>query len=518
MLLVIHSMLFITLLLFPKLVFGGLLHPQEWDDTSNDGEKCFSMDLINNNDHYLAEIEVGTPPQKLKVLFDTGSADLWFQSSDNEYCAASYPQGDNSTNTNDNEQNMASFCSSSRTYNFQRSSTFTPTGYKFFIDYVNTFSRGIWAKDRLVIGNADVSGLQFGVSNISNTTINGILGVGYERLESVKGYSGAPNRTYPNLPMLLKESGKIDKVAYSVFLNHLNSNVSTVTFGGVDSEKYTGDLYKFPLVNIYKSIPRPSKFHITLQALEVHGNYSSLNKTVSNTPLPALFDTGTNGMVVPPNVAENIASTIHATFDEKFSLYLFACPAEEDDTKLVFDFGDIQIEAPLANFIVPAAELGTEQCGVAIIPEDGTFTLGIPFLRSTYVVYNLEDYEVALAQANWKWDGKSKITPIISNIPGATQATATPWNTNMEQSTDSISSTFGITDISPSTMYPTGTQTTTISDHITKYTVEPLHSPNTLTFTNISPTLTSQVSTVFIVTTTVTATTTITLSHCQKRI
>ncbi|KAG8427681.1 hypothetical protein J3459_006481, partial [Metarhizium acridum] len=40
---------------------------------------------LNNDQAYVTEVEFGTPAQKLKMILDTGSSDVWVQSSDSVY-------------------------------------------------------------------------------------------------------------------------------------------------------------------------------------------------------------------------------------------------------------------------------------------------------------------------------------------------------------------------------------------------------------------------------------------------
>ena len=47
------------------------------------GDKSFCLSLVNSGDMaYMAEIMVGNPPQKVRGLFDTGSANTWILNSD----------------------------------------------------------------------------------------------------------------------------------------------------------------------------------------------------------------------------------------------------------------------------------------------------------------------------------------------------------------------------------------------------------------------------------------------------
>ncbi|KAL3960329.1 hypothetical protein ACCO45_005446 [Purpureocillium lilacinum] len=52
---------------------------------SDGGESRVDALPLVHDKAYVAEIEVGTPPQKVKVLLDTGSSDVWVQSTDTKY-------------------------------------------------------------------------------------------------------------------------------------------------------------------------------------------------------------------------------------------------------------------------------------------------------------------------------------------------------------------------------------------------------------------------------------------------
>jgi hypothetical protein len=90
--------------------------------------------------------------------------------------------------------------------------------------------------------------MQFGI--IYNTTLQeGVSGVGYPGIEGQVGNLG--DQPYPNLPSLLVSQGYIESRAYSVYLNdEHNAAGGTLLFGGVDTEKYYGDLVAVPFVPV----------------------------------------------------------------------------------------------------------------------------------------------------------------------------------------------------------------------------------------------------------------------------
>ena len=354
---------------------------------------------------YAAEVEIGTPSQKVVVLMDTGSSDLWVVGADTISC----PIVGGSLS-----------CVEDGTFSIKNSSTFHSNDTLFYIEYADTdFAAGTWGRDVVSVGNLVASGLSFGVANTTNSTV-GIFGIGLEGLEN----SNSPiddYHEYMNFPEFLKSEGAIKHVGYSLFLNESISSSGSILFGAVDHSKYSGPLYKLPLINTLadEGFKKPIEFDITLQGLSLNSGNKKTNLTT--TQIPALLDSGTTDFVVPPELFAVILDELGGLYMDETDISIVSCPTENSKMDLVFDFGGFELSLDLNNFIFYDQEQNV--CVLSISDSDSeNIILGDAFLTGVYVVYDLENLGVALANADYS-SKPPQIEIMKGSIPNATMAT-----------------------------------------------------------------------------------------------
>jgi yapsin 1 len=255
-----------------------------------------------------------------------------------------------------------------------------------------------------------------------------------------------------NIPQQLKEQGTIDHVAYSLYLNAENST-GTILFGGVDHSKYSGSLQLLPLVQqlqvLQDDFPAPLGFNVVLNAITATASGGQHFEVMSEGMFPALLDSGTTAIVLPAPLAMIIANAVQATPLEDSETFIAVCDLGIG-VSLSFDLSGATIEVPLSEVMAPfvnqtsgtqIVEDGYSVCLLNIETTDqDQIILGDAFLRSAYVVFDLENYEVAIAQASYD-NSNSNIESIGSSIPSATPAarySSTSINGNYSTGTSSV--------------------------------------------------------------------------------
>jgi hypothetical protein len=342
---------------------------------------------------------LGTPEQNFRLHIDTGSSDLWVNSVNSNLCS----QGGNQ-------------CGESGTYNANDSSTYNYVNGAFNISYVDgSGASGDYATDNFRFGGQTVKDLQFGIGYVSSSP-EGILGIGYTINEVAVGRAGLD--PYPNLPQKLKDDGTINSNAYSLWLNDLDASTGSILFGGVDTDKYQGELQTLPII---PERGQYAEFIIALTGMGRNGNNGSI---FENANVPVLLDSGSSLMYLPDNVASSLYQTFDAQYDASQGAAFVDCDLANQQGSLEFNFSGVQISVPLNELVIVAAvSRGRPVCILGIGPAgQSVAVLGDTFLRSAYVVYDLENNEISLAQTNFNATSENiqEIREGSDGVPNAT--------------------------------------------------------------------------------------------------
>ncbi|GMM33997.1 hypothetical protein DASC09_013220 [Saccharomycopsis crataegensis] len=401
--------------------------------------------------YYLVDVKIGTPPQNLKVMLDTGSSDIVIQSVTNPYCQAddqsssmltknlnagskSLQKRKNVLNINSATQISSNAVSESSdddsdVYGIQSKSAVVSQdgsincfGEGYFAGNLSstfhlnestplslmygdgTFCAGHYATDDASIGSIEIINLNFGLVERGTSTI-GVMGIGIADLEST---NIASKQKYQNLPMQISEQHNLTKLAYSINLStnqQINAN-GTILFGAVDRYKYQGSLATIP----YKPYQGTSGFYVDIDAIEMfyQGNITSgkpsLNDTLkfrqSSAPTTALIDSGSTLNMFPQAIIELVSTYIpHSSYNSN-GYYVDCDVVANENNFFRYTFGKVQIDVPFSQFNVTTGRT-SEGCLLGMgTNSGGSATLGDPFFRESYLVFDLQDQQISVAPIN----------------------------------------------------------------------------------------------------------------------
>lgn len=406
-------------------------------------DKDVLFDLKNEQNFYSIRLNVGTPGQEVTVLLDTGSSDLWLRGSNSSYCNNSSPTTMSSQSKVENDKSFQTLpggitttgqsgnshatgtqdCNEYGTFNSRKSETFHSNDTSFSVSYGDySYAEGTWGYDSINIGNVSLSNVSIGVANKTNSSV-GILGIGLSNLENT--YTGAENvddrdtHKYLNFPMMLKTQGIIEKNVYSLFLNRRRAPEGSILFGAVDGSKYSGQLYTVPMLDLYKQqgLQDPLQLQVTLQGVGLKDG--NTENTTTTTPVPALLDSGTTLVYLPDEVLSTLADRLNANWDKSINYYVADC-SNVDNSELYFDFGGFNIASNMSSYVI--ARGNNNRCVMGLHPGGpDSAILGDLFMQHAYIVFDLENFEVSMAQANYS-GGQEQVQVVTKEVPGAKKA------------------------------------------------------------------------------------------------
>jgi hypothetical protein len=369
-----------------------------------DGTRDYYLQVLQQT-LYFANATLGTPAQTQRLHIDTGSSDLWVNTPKSTLC-----------------QGRTRPCLLAGTYSANDSSTYEYVGSYFNISYVDgSGATGDYVSDSFTLGSTSLSRLQFGVGYTSSSA-EGILGIGYEVNEVQVGRAGLEK--YNNLPGQLVADGSIASPAYSLWLNDLDASTGSILFGGIDTEKFEGELATLPIQaqgGIF------SEFLVTLTSVSLGGTVIASNQAQA-----VLLDTGSSLTYLPDQITEAIFEQVGAQYDSTEQTAFVPCSIASNTSTLDFTFSSPTIRVPMDELVIQVTSTngrpltfsdGTRACVFGIAPAGGsTAVLGDTFIRSAYLVYDLANNEISIAQTTFNATASNilEITTGSAAVPSAT--------------------------------------------------------------------------------------------------
>lgn len=282
----------------------------------------------------------------------------------------------------------------------------------------------------------------------------GVFGLGYAQNEAIPNPNG--NGTYPTVLDNMVSQGLLARQAYSLHLDSVEQSGGSICFGCIDESKFTGRLTALPLQP--GTSPRVPEFYITLSSIVLT---DAAGKETAITPdgfaQSALLDSGTSITGLPNNIFESMARGLGAVAvdvsdnqDGSELIYTVPCELKATNATLTYTFGGT--DASASKIVVPlsqvigntgqdfnASEFASPEGGCDMGmegPIGGVAILGDTFMRSAYVVFDLANKVVAMAQAKVGSDvcvdspdeggARIRVIPAGVGLPGVNITAAAP--------------------------------------------------------------------------------------------
>ncbi|KAK4119032.1 acid protease [Parathielavia appendiculata] len=317
---------------------------------------------------YAVEVQVGTPPQTLTLILDTGSPDTWI----NPSCDTA---------------NVPSDCRSFGQFDSAESSSFEATKDRDVLVYGIGNATVQYVYETLTIGSATIEKQQIGIALESHMIPLGILGMS----PPLRGVND-----YPYVLDTMVDQGLIQSRAFSVDLRGVDNPNGALIFGGIDTGKYIGDLAKLPMLDREDTPLGADRYYVTMTGVGLTLPDGTVTQS-EEIAVPVFLDTGSTFTRLPTPIYQAFAASFaSAQYDPESGYYFVDCEVTElEGASIDFYFGSKTIRVALNDFIWQVQGY----CILGVLPDDEEPILGDTFLRAAYVVFDQDNRNIHIAQA-----------------------------------------------------------------------------------------------------------------------
>jgi len=328
------------------------------------------MNNVQDSEYY-GTVQLGTPAVTFKVLFDTGSSNLWVPSSQ---CRKSkFPS-----------------CKTHQLYNSAQSSTYVANGTKLVLAYGSGNCAGFLSIDNLTFGGIPVQAVTFGEITTFpgqqwiESDFDGLFGMAYPAISQ--------DGVTPPFDALMQQ-GSLSSNAFAFYLttieapNDPKAKTSALTLGGANPNFYVGNFSYFPVVS-------QTYWTIMMDDFTVGGQ--SINVCSTDSPCPAIVDSGTS-LIAGPSAALNPVLAKLVVSEDCSNLGTLPPIA------LSFSGKSFTLQPSQYVLVLEAQAGGNPQCQIGLQTLDtpnGLWIVGDTFMRYYYTLFDRDQNRVGFATAN----------------------------------------------------------------------------------------------------------------------
>jgi cathepsin D len=327
------------------------------------------------NAQYYGPITIGTPPQNFKILFDTGSSNLWVPCKGCSFTDIA--------------------CDLHNKFNCHSSTTCNETSMDFQIQYGSGSMRGHVDYDVVCFGDpsskfctnqwqgfacaTEEPGLAFVAAKF-----DGILGMGFDTI--------SVDHLMQPMDQIFANSAICSQQIFSFWLNRDASGQhgGEMTLCDMDPNHYTGQI-------AWEPVTRQDYWRINMESL-------AIGSTTFGSNVSAIVDTGTSLLAGPTDAVKRIQQMIGAT-EIINGEYMVDCSKVASLPNIVITLGGQQFVLTGKDYVLEIDQLFEKIClsgfiGLDVPPPNGPlWILGDIFIGKFYTVFDAGNKRVGFAQS-----------------------------------------------------------------------------------------------------------------------
>ncbi|KFQ97383.1 Renin, partial [Nipponia nippon] len=317
---------------------------------------------------YFGEISIGTPAQTFKVVFDTGSANLWVPS---YKCSPLY-----------------SACVSHSRYDSSKSRTYIANGTGFAIRYGTGSVKGFLSQDIVMVSDIPIIQVFAEATALPAfpfifARFDGVLGMGYPS-QAIDGITPVFDRILSQ--QILKED--VFSVYYS--RNAPLKPGGEIILGGADPAYYTGDFH-------YLNVSKSGYWQISMKGVSVGAEMLFCKEGCS-----VAVDTGASYITGPAGPISVLMKAIGAA-EMTEGEYVVDCDRVPQLPNISFHLGGKAYVLSGSAYVLQQSQYGEDICVVAFSgldippPAGPLWILGASFIGHYYTKFDRHNNRIGFA-------------------------------------------------------------------------------------------------------------------------